>query len=152
MSNITIRQAIFTDLDNTAELFDQHRMLQGKSSDVFAARAFLRERFNHGDSVVFIAHKNSEALGFAQLYPSYSSTSLARVFILNDLFIAEPGRRQGMATKLLAALEDYAWAHGAARLTLHVDKTNLPAQALYKDRRWSEDQQFFMYHRFPDGN
>ena len=85
----------------------------------------------------------------AQLYPSYSSTSLARVFILNDLFVHDRARRKGVASKLLAALEGYAWSHGAARVTLNVAKDNQRGQALYEGRGWSRDAQFFMYHRYP---
>ena len=116
MCSTIVRQAVFSDLFELAKLFDQYRVFQGKNSDLSAGRAFLQARFNYGDSVVFIAHERSAPLGFAQLYPSYSSTSLARVFILNDLFVHEKGRRKGVASKLLAAVEGYAWSHGAARV------------------------------------
>jgi GNAT superfamily N-acetyltransferase len=149
MTPITVRQAVFADLGNLAELFDQYRVFQGKQSDLPAARAFLQARFDHGESVVFMAHEDSVPLGFAQLYPSYSSTALARVFIHNDLFIHEKGRRKGVASQLLAAVEGYAWAHGAARVTLNVARDNPSAQELYEARGWSKDDQFFMYHRFP---
>jgi GNAT superfamily N-acetyltransferase len=149
MTPITVRQAVFADLGKLAELFDQYRVFQGKQSDLPAARAFLQARFDHGESVVFLACEGAVPLGFAQLYPSYSSTALARVFILNDLFIHEKGRRKGVASKLLAALEGYAWAHGAARVTLNVARDNPSAQELYEARGWSKDDQFFMYHRFP---
>jgi ribosomal protein S18 acetylase RimI-like enzyme len=149
MSRITVRQAVFADLDALAALFDQYRVFQGKASDLPAARAFLQARFDHGESVVFIAHEGARALGFAQLYPSYSSTALARVFILNDLFVHEDGRRKGVASGLLAAAQGYAWSHGAARVTLNVARDNLSAQALYQAQGWSKDAQFFMYHRFP---
>jgi len=149
MTSITVRQAVFADLGHLAELFDQYRVFQGRQTDLPAARAFLQARFDHGESVVFLAFEDSVPLGFAQLYPSYSSTALARVFILNDLFIHEKGRRKGVASQLLAALEAYAWAHGAARVTLNVARDNPSAQALYEARAWSKDAQFFMYHRFP---
>ena len=149
MSSTIVRQAVFSDLVELAELFDQYRVFQGKDSDLSAGRAFLQARFNYGDSVVFIAHESLAPLGFAQLYPSYSSTSLARVFILNDLFVHEKGRRKGVASKLLAAVEGYAWSHGAARVTLNVAKENESGQALYERQGWSKDAEFFMYHRYP---
>ena len=152
MSSITVRQAVFSDLEELAELFNQYRVFQGKASDLQAAQSFLRQRFDHGESVVFIAHENSLPLGFAQLYPSYSSTSLARVFILNDLFVTESGRRKGIASRLLAALESYAWKHGAARVTLNVARDNVQGQALYEAQGWSQDAQFFMYYRFTSGH
>ena len=149
MNSITVRQAGLSDLEELAEQFDQYRVFQGKASDLPAARAFLRARFDHGESVVFIAHESSVPAGFAQLYPSYSSTALARVFILNDLFVQEHCRRKGVASKLLAALEAYAWSLGAARVTLNVARDNQRGQELYEAQGWSRDVQFFMYHRFP---
>lgn len=149
MSSITVRQAISSDLGELSVLFDQYRVFQGKQSDVAAARSFLQARFDHGESVVFIAYEGAVALGFAQLYPSFSSTALARVFILNDLFVHESGRRKGVASRLLAALEAYAWAHGAVRISLNVAMDNSPGKELYEAQGWSKDAQFFMYHRYP---
>lgn len=149
MQPISVRQAVLADLDQLTQLFDQYRQFQGQTSDVAAARDFLRARFNHGESVIFIAHEGASPVGFAQLYPSFSSVSLARVFILNDLFVHESGRRKGVASQLLDALEVYALSLGAVRITLLVAKENRSAQALYGAKGWRKDEHFFMYHRYP---
>ena len=149
MSNITVRQAVFSDLEALSQLFNQYRVFQGKDNDLPAAAAFLQARFDHGESVVFLASEGVAPVGFAQLYPTYSSTALARVFILNDLFVHESGRRKGTGSQLLSAVESHAWSHGAARVTLNVDIGNTVGQALYEAKGWSRDAQFFMYHRFP---
>jgi len=149
MNAITVRQAVAADLDLLATLFDEYRQFQGQASDVAAARSFLRERFDHGESVVFVAFDGERGVGFAQLYPSFSSVSLSRVFILNDLFVHDAGRRRGVASQLLSALESYAWSFGAARISLNVARSNVSAQALYAARGWKADDQFFMFHRFP---
>ena len=153
-SEVRVRQAVLADLDALAALLDQHRRLQGQPGDMPAARTFLLERFNHGESVLVIAGAgvaDAAPMGFAQLYPSFSSTTLSRVFILNDLFVAESGRRLGVASKLLAAVEAYAWALSATRVTLNVGRSNAPGQALYRARGWKQDEQFYMFHRFPGG-
>lgn len=93
MTRITVRQAVLSDLDDLAHLFDMYRSFQGKPDDLRAAREFLLARLDHGESVVFIAHEGSVPVGFAQMYPSYSSVSLARVFVLNDLFVHEAAHR-----------------------------------------------------------
>lgn len=150
MSRTTVRQAVLSDLAELAKLFNEYREFQGQKSDLAAAQQFLQARFNHGESVVFIAQDDNVPVGFAQLYPAYSSVSLERVFVLNDLFVRESGRRKGVAAKLLAAVETYAWSLGAARVTLNVARTNKSGQALYEAQGWSQDAQFFMYHRFPN--
>lgn len=149
MNALSIRQAVLADLDQLALLFDQYRQFQGQPADLAAAHDFLCARFDHGESIIFLAHDGEQSLGFAQLYPSFSSVSLRRVFILNDLFVAEAGRRQNVATRLLGAVEEYAWRLGAGRVTLNVARSNAPAQALYEVRGWQQDQHFFMYHRYP---
>jgi ribosomal protein S18 acetylase RimI-like enzyme len=146
---VLVRQAVVADLDRLAPLFDRYRQFQGQAGDVPAARAFLRARFDHGESIVFLAHGGDRALGFAQLYPSFSSVSLARVFLLNDLFVDEAGRRRGIATRLLAAVEACARALDGKRVTLFVARPNTSAQALYESRGWTRDEQFFVYHRYP---
>ena len=149
MNSIQVRQAVFADLDALSDIFDQYRVFQGKSSDIEAASAFLKARFDHGESIIFLAEKQGSAVGMAQLFPIYSSVSLTRVFILNDLFVHERGRRKGVASTLLSAVERYAWSQGAARVTLNVDMGNTPGQQLYEARGWRKDAQYLMYHRFP---
>lgn len=149
MDTMTVRQAVMADLEMLAALFDAYRQFQGQASDVPAARAFLQQRLDHGESVLFVCHEGTEPLGFAQLYPIFSSVSLSRVFVLNDLFVHAHGRRKGVAASLLSALEAYAWSLGAARISLNVARDNLSAQELYRKQGWQQDEQYFMVHRFP---
>ena len=144
-----VRQAVLDDLDTVSNLLDEFRQFQGKESNLAACRDFLKERMNHGDSVVFLASLGTRPVGFAPLYPSYSTTALARVFILNDLYVTSAGRRAGTASALLSAVETYAWSFGACRVSLNVAQVNSTAQKLYLARGWSQDQEFFMFHRFP---
>src|SRR5689334_3381279 len=99
MSSISVRQAVLSDLDSLSSLLDEYRQFYGRVSDVAAAQLFLKERFNHAESVLFIAHDGCSPVGFVQLYPSFSSSSLARIFILNDLYVREHARRKGVATQ-----------------------------------------------------
>lgn len=149
MNTVTVRQAVLADLQQLSELFDDYRQFQGKAADLPACRAFLHDRFNHAESVMFLGSLAGQAVGFAQLYPSFSSTALARVFILNDLFVAKAGRRAGVASAMLAAIEEYAWLLGACRVSLNVAQSNLSAQGLYEATSWVRDDEFFMYHRYP---
>jgi len=148
MNDIVVRQAVAADLDAVAVLFDRYRQFQGQASDVAAARSFLAQRFDHGESIVFLAAAAGAAVGFAQLYPSYSSVSLSRVFILNDLFVDAAARGRGVASLLLSAVESHAWSFGASRVTLNVARGNVLAQQVYAARGWTQDDQFFMFHRF----
>ena len=142
----TIRQATVDDVEPLVPLFDAYRQFYGRTSDVAAARTFLLARFANRESTLFIAHQGEMAIGFAQLYPSFSSVSLARIFILNDLFLQEQARRTGVASSLLSAAATFAVSLGAVRLSLSTALTNDAAQALYRSAGWNRDQQFSVYH------
>lgn len=146
MSAITTRQALRSDIDALASLFDNYRQFYGRTSDVSGAHEFLTARFNHEESVVFIAHEGNTPVGFVQLYPGFSSVSLARTFVLNDLFVREQWRRSGIASQLLEAAVEFAKSSGAVRLSLSTAISNETAQALYQSSGWKRDEQFYVYH------
>lgn len=146
MAPITVRQATVFDLQELVPLFDGYRQFYERPSDVSGAEAFLLERFRHAESVVFLAHAGSEPVGFTQLYPSFSSASMARIYILNDPFVREDARGQGVSRKLIAAAAEFARAVGAVRLTLSTAVTNTHAQAVYESLGWRRDAQFHVYH------
>lgn len=148
MNTLTVRQAVLADLDALVPLFDGYRQFYGQTSDEAAARAFLRARFEHGESFVFIALDDDTPVGFTQLYPSFSSVSLARVFVLNDLFVQAQARRKGIASTLLSAATEFAKSLGAVRVSLSTAISNESAQAVYQAAGWTRDQQFLVYH-FP---
>jgi GNAT superfamily N-acetyltransferase len=144
-SVIAIQQATVRDLDELAPLFDAYRQFYGQRSDIPAARAFLIDRFRHSESVIFIAIHDRKAVGFTQLYPSFSSISLARIYVLSDLFVASNVRKKGTGRKLLEAAVDFGRVVGACQLTLETAKTNLAAQSLYESCGWTKDTEFYVY-------
>lgn len=149
MNPILVRQAVLHDLEALVPLFDAYRQFYDQATDLEAARAFLRERFNHGESIVFLACEGTVPVGFTQLYPSFSSVSLARTFMLNDLFVVQSHRRRGVGSKLLHAATEFARSLGAVRVTLNTDIKNTPAQATYEAEGWKRDQEFYVYHFKP---
>jgi GNAT superfamily N-acetyltransferase len=141
-----IRQATADDLDMVAPLFDGYRQFYGKPPDLALARSFLGERLARQQSVILFACDDAqEAIGFTQLYPSFSSVSAARVFILNDLFVAEGCRGKGVGAALLRAAADFGRAAGAIELELTTAITNKTAQALYEREGWQRDREFYVY-------
>jgi ribosomal protein S18 acetylase RimI-like enzyme len=146
-ASIQVRQASVADVALLVPLFDAYRVFYGQSSDVALARSFLLERFQHNQSVLFIALRtDGAAVGFTQLYPSFSSVSAARTFILNDLYVVPEARRSGVAVKLLDAAASYGRAVGAVRLSLSTAIDNEQAQALYVSRGWVRDTRFYAFN------
>ena len=128
-----------------APLFDSYRQFYGQAPDLDGARRFLAERLGRDESVIFAVVEGGKPLGFTQLYASFSSVSMRPILILNDLFVAEESRREGVGARLLRAARDHALRTGAARLALATAVTNAKAQALYERDGWKRDTAFCHY-------
>jgi ribosomal protein S18 acetylase RimI-like enzyme len=135
----SIHRATLADLDALAVLFDGYRRFYGQATDVPRARAFLAERLERDEAVVFLAERDGAAVGFTLLYPGFTSVGTARVFVLNDLYVAEQVRRCGVGVALLEAAAAYARAAGAPRISLETAQDNHAAQALYRRAGWTAD-------------
>jgi len=134
-----IRRATLEDLDLVAPLFDGYRRFYGQAADITRAKAFLRERLERNESTILLAMRDGTAAGFTQLYPLFSSVRTARLWLLNDLFVAEHARRGGVARALLDAAVAFAREQGAAGVMLETMRDNAPARALYRAAGWHED-------------
>ncbi len=133
-------------LEQLAPLFDAYRVFNGQESNLEAATAFLRERFLLRESVIYLALEQDVTLGFTQLYPSFSSVSLKRLWILNDLFVISEARGQRIGEALIGAALKLARASGAVGVRLNTPRTNSSAQKLYERMRFQrEDLQYQMY-------
>ncbi|WP_246314291.1 GNAT family N-acetyltransferase [Paenibacillus foliorum] len=141
-------QATVHDVEDAAPLFDQYRVFYGQESDVVSARAFLFDRLVARESIIFIIkdRTNQKAVGFMQLYPSYSSISLQRSWILNDLYVAEEYRGKGVAQQLLDEAKKYAGACSAKGIELATAQDNVRAQQLYERNGYEKDQAFYHYY------
>jgi len=142
-----LREAKLSDLAGVSRLFDEYRQFYGQEQDKDGAQAFVQDRLSQKDSVIFIALVADKPVGFVQLYPSFSSVAMRRVFILNDLYVGPSARKNGIATALINKSEVYAAEIGAARLALATEITNTPAQKLYEKLQWKKDEVFFHYNK-----
>lgn len=140
-----VRRAGSDDLDDLAELFDAYRQFYGQSSDIPAAHAFLAERMQRDESVVFVADNGMRLVGFVQLYPIFSSVRIRALWLLNDLFVAPDVRRDGIGTGLMDAARQYAIDTGAAGILLETGTDNRQAQALYEKLGYRRNESTWFY-------
>lgn len=146
MTHSIIRASI-EHLDLAAPLFDGYRQFYKQPSNLDGARQFIKDRLIRHESVIFLALLDEHnAVGFTQLYPSFSSTSMKRLWILNDLFVAPEGRRQGIGEALLERARQFAAEDGAKGLMLETAVTNTTAQKLYERLGWKRDTEYYVYN------
>ena len=143
---LTVRRAGVDDLDALSRLFDAYRQFYQQTADLGRARAFLAERLERDESVVFIALEGERAVGFTQLYPSFSSVSAAPVLQLNDLYVEEADRQRGAGRLLLTAAADHGREVGAVRMWLTTQWNNTVAQTAYERLGWKADTDFKTYN------
>ncbi|WP_404431021.1 GNAT family N-acetyltransferase [Sutcliffiella horikoshii] len=141
-----IYQATMKDLDAVANLFNMYRTFYQQTPDLGGAKAFIRNRLENEDSVIFVAKSNHEYVGFTQLYPTFSSISMKKAWILNDMFVDSKARKQGVGEQLLHKAKEFASQTDAKSITLETTPDNEVAQGLYEKNGYEKDDQFYHYY------
>jgi GNAT superfamily N-acetyltransferase len=94
------------------------------------SRALLADPEHEG--VQFLARDaDRNAVGFATLYWTWSTSDAARIGVMNDLFVAPAARGSGAAEQLIDACRSDCGRRGASRLTWQTAPDNERAQAVY---------------------
>jgi len=142
-----IVQATLEHLDLLTPMFIKYREFYGELALPDSSRKFLENRLKRKESVIYMALADDEdrLLGYCQLYPSFSSLSLKRVWILNDIYVAEDARRQLVADRLLQTAKKMAKETNAIRLRVATSQNNLAAQKTYESIGFREDTVFKNY-------
>ena len=140
-----IRQATTEDLAGVAQLFNKYRMFYEQNADLEGATHYIKERLEKNESVIFTVINGGEYVGFTQLYPTFSSISMKRAWILNDLYVDEVARKQGVGEMLLGMAKEHAEKTGAKSIALSTAPDNIAAQRLYEKNGYKRDEAFYQY-------
>ncbi|RNC86004.1 MAG: GNAT family N-acetyltransferase [Balneola sp.] len=143
---MNIYQAGLEDLNDLAHLFDGYRVFYEQESDMEAAKAFLRDRIEKEESVIFISrNEGGQATGFTQLYPLFSSTRMKRLWVLNDLYVAPEFRGMGFSKALIERAKQLCKDTVAAGMYLETAKKNHIGNQLYPRTGWTLDEEHNYY-------
>jgi len=136
---MTIIQATIDHLNDLVPLFDGYRIFYRQESDRRAAKDFLYKRLAKNDTIIYIAYIDKVAVGFTQLFPSFSSVSMQPLYILNDLYVDKECRNNGIGVALLNKAKELCKEKNYKGLSLQTEKTN-PAQYLYESLGWKKEK------------
>mgnify|MGYP002623175994 CR=1 FL=1 len=135
-------------LDKLVELYGCYRLFYEHEREPEKERSFLKQRMENNDSMIFLAlDEYGSGMGFMQLYPLFSSVSMRRVWLLNDLYVDNIYRRRGVATALLDRAVEFGKSSGARHIMLETANDNFNAQKLYEKHGWESDDEFKHYFR-----
>ena len=140
---MTIRRAKKKDLDQLAVLFDKYRIFYKRKGDMGAAKLFLKKRMKRKETVIFVAEERKILLGFTQLFPIFSSVSMKRAWLLNDLYVNENARGKGVATELLNSAKKFGEETKSKWLLLQTAADNFTAQRVYEKNAWIKETDHF---------
>ena len=91
----------------------------------------------------FLFRNGSKVVGFATVYFTYTSTLVAKVAVLNDLYTLPEMRGKGVGKQLVEHCREFAKASGAARLQWVTAPDNEQAQKLYDSLNTNKSTWFF---------
>ena len=134
-------QATTEHLEDLVTLFDAYRIFYEQKSDKESAKQFLLDRISKNESVIYITYIDDFAAGFTQLYPSFSSVSMKRSFILNDLYVDINYRKKGVGSVLLNKDKDLCKEKNYKGVGLQTGIEN-QAQFLYESLGWEKEPYF----------
>jgi len=143
-----IEAALMKHLPELLRLYVAYRIFYREPPEEQRAAAFLRERVGQSSGRYFLARNGMGiAVGFMHLMPSTNTLAMRPIWFLEDLYVNESARGQGVATALLNHAEAFARSNGAERLTLATAHDNLAAQHLYKKHGYVREDHFCYFHR-----
>nr|WP_314529373.1 GNAT family N-acetyltransferase [uncultured Pseudomonas sp.] len=133
-------------LELIAPLFDAYRVFYRQPSNLAQSRAFVAERIARDESVIFLAQDDTGgALGFVQLFPTFSSIDAHRTWLLGDLFTTPNARGRGVATLLMNTARSYVVLSGGKGMVLETATDNFNAQRLYESLGYVRDSGYYTY-------
>lgn len=143
-----IIKATLEHLDLLTPLFVKYREFYGQLPYPDSSRSFLEKRLKRGESLIYLAlpdDRDDRLMGFCQLYPSFSSLSLKRVWILNDIYVAEDSRRMLVADNLMREAKKMAKKSNAVRMRVSTSSDNEVARKTYESMGFRKDTEFENY-------
>jgi ribosomal protein S18 acetylase RimI-like enzyme len=95
-----------------------------------------RTRLPDDDFVTYLARRGQRSLGYVivEVRTPPPFFRQVRECHINELFVREDARRQGIAGELLDMAEDWGRVRGCEHLDLYVDRENRAAKSLYEEK------------------
>jgi GNAT superfamily N-acetyltransferase len=128
-----------------------HRFYEVEEIDEGRNRAFFRRFLAPSeDGLLLGARQGGRLLGYACLYWHFSSLEACECVLLNDLFVAEDARGEGVGRALIEATAEVARERGVPYVEWATAPDNVTAQRLY-DSTGAEREKWIAYELRVDG-
>ena len=131
--------AILLEMKDRFQIFFQEAYDKDLTSQAF--QALLNDpTLGH----VWLIQLNDQTVGYLAFTLGYSIEFGGRTAFVDELFIEEGYRQQGIGREVLALVDQFGKQAGLQVLFLEVAKDNLPAQALYQKMGYRERKYYLL--------
>ena len=133
---LSVRPALPGDFDQWLPLWEGYNAFYGRAgatalADEITATTWARFFDPYEPIEALVAERGGRLVGLVHHLMHRSTTAIAPVIYLQDLFTAEDARGQGVGRMLIEAVYDHARAAGVPRVYWLTYETNLTARRLY---------------------
>ncbi|MCI0529527.1 MAG: GNAT family N-acetyltransferase [Nitrospira sp.] len=141
----TFKIAEVSDKDILVDFMREFYAFEHLPFDAHVARIAL-DKILRNDSLgrVWLICHGSEAIGYVVLTLGYSLEYGGRDAFIDEIYLRENYRRQGIGTKALRFLEDTCRALEVQALHLEVERKNTHAQAFYRKVGFEDHDRYLM--------
>lgn len=148
--HVQLRQAVPEDFDQWSRLWGGYNEFYGRIGENALPREITGAtwaRFFDPDEPMYalVAEMGDKLVGFANYLFHRSTTSIAPVCYLQDLFTSEEARGQGVAGALIDCITDHARREGCSRVYWQTHESNDTARRLYE--KIAERSGFIIYRK-----
>ena len=120
----------------------------GRSFDEAAHRAALLDLLaDESLGCAWLIETDEQAVGYVILTLGYSLEFHGRNALVDELYLVEEARGQGIGTAVLGLLEEICRRFGVRALHLEVDRENVRAQALYRRVGYLDHDRYLLTKR-----
>lgn len=140
----TFRIAENSDTQTLAKLIREFHEFEHLPFDDKTVHALIKMLNDESLGRVLLIQQGSEAIGYIVLTFGYSLEFLGRDAFIDELYIQERHRGQGIGTRSMQFVENICPELGIQALHLEVDKNNTKAQSLYRQVGFQDHDRYLM--------
>lgn len=137
--------ADISDTEILVELIREFCEVDGHRFDECARRKALEKSLNDDTLVrVWLIQHGGEAKGYIFLALSYSLEYGGRYALIDELYIRESDRRQGIGKKSIEYIEKFCRTLEIQTVHLEVKQKNIAAQSFYRQMGFKDQERYLM--------
>ena len=143
-TNIDFRVAQFIDIDPLMELVQEFYQFDKITFDEKVIKAFTALLSDEQLGLIWLICDRDRPIGYVAVTYFFSMEYHGRCGLIDELYIREAYRGQGIGKRVFIMLEDYLKSQSMRSLSLVVDFWNDKAEALYTKIGFRREQRHLM--------